>query len=203
MNIIVSGKHLEIGEALRSHIADFLRKHIKKYFSNAVDANVVIRKESANFHTHITVNDGTGTHLLINADGDDSDPYRSSEKAVKRIEKQLERYKNRIKNHRKTKYSDLSIEATKYIINDFEESTSEETEDISVDTAPTIIAEKQLTLQALSVRDAVMHMNLQNLPAMIFVNTANSKLSMIYNRKDGNIAWVDTSIDISSLGDEV
>ena len=189
MNIVISGKHLEVGESLRVHATEFLQKHIKKYFTNAVNANVTISKATDSFHTHVTVNDGTGTHFLVNGDGDDSDAYKSVDKAVKKIEKQLERYKNRIKNHKKTKLEDTVVEATKYIINDFEDDTSE-----PVEVGPTIVAEKQLRLEVLSVRDAVMHMNLQNLPAMLFINAATKKISMVYHRKDNNIAWVDTSV---------
>ena len=130
---------------------------------------------------------------MINSDASDSDAYKSVDKAIKKIEKQLEKYKARIKNHRKTKYNDLPLEAKKYIISDLED---EEINSVEEDN-PTIIAEKPIQVKVLSVRDAVMHMNLQNVPAMVFVNGSNYKLSLVYKRTDGNIAWVDTSVDMS------
>ena len=188
MHIVISGKHLEVGDSLKIHTTQFVQKHVTKYFSNAINAHVTISKEGDSFHSHITVNDGTGTHFLVNGDGIDGDAYKSVDKAVKKIEKQLERYKNRIKDHKKPKYQEVPIEATKYVINDFENENNE------LEAAPTIVAEKQLSVEILTVRDAVMHMNLQNLPAMLFINSANNKISMVYQRWDSNIAWVDTSI---------
>jgi ribosomal subunit interface protein len=195
MHIVISGKHLEVGESLRLHATQFVEKNIKKYFINAINANVTISKEGEAFHTHITVNDGTGTHFLVNGDGNNLDPYKSVDQAVKKIEKQLERYKNRIKNHKKPKYHELSVDAVKYVISDFEEDANI---DLTNEVGPTVIAEKQLKVQVLTIRDAVMHMNLQNLPAMLFINAANNKISMVYQRSDNNIAWVDTNIDIST-----
>ncbi len=192
MHIVISGKHLEVGEALKLHATQFVQKHVKKYFGHAVNTHVTISKEADSFHTHVTVNDGTGTHFLVNGDGSDGDAYKSVDKAVKKIAQQLERYKNRIKNHKKTKLKDTEIEATKYIINDFEDNVEETVQEA----APTIVAEKQLQVDILSVRDAVMHMNLRNLPAMLFINASNNKVSMVYQRPDSNIGWVDTAIAV-------
>ncbi len=197
MNIIVSGKHLEVGEALRSHAAAMLQRHVKKYFNNAVDANIMLSKQADFFHTHVTVNDGTGTHFLVNGDGDDADAYRSVDKAVRKIEIQLERYKTRIKNHRKLNFSKVPIDARKYVINDFPQEESAIDDVTSEEVGPTIIAEKQISVPILSVRDAVMYMNLQNIPAILFINSINNKLNMVYNRSDSNVAWVDTSIDFT------
>jgi ribosomal subunit interface protein len=196
MHIVISGKHLSVGESLKSHASDFLQKHIKKYFSNAVNAHVTISKNSDEFHTNVMVNDGVVSHMTVNSDAHDSDAYKCVEKAVKKVEKQLERYKNRIKNHRKTKYNDIALEARKYIINDFSDDGDLAKADDS-DYGPTVVAEKPVTLKVLSVRDAVMHMNLQSVPAMTFVNASNYKLSLVYQRADGNIAWVDTRVDMS------
>ncbi len=196
MHIVISGKHLSVGESLKSHASDFLQKHIKKYFSNAVNAHVTISKNSDEFHTNVMVNDGVVSHMTVNSEAHDSDAYKCVEKAIKKVEKQLERYKNRIKNHRKTKYNDIALEARKYIINDFSDD-EDLTKSEDSECGPTIVAEKPVTLKVLSVRDAVMHMNLQSIPAMTFVNASNYKLSLVYQRPDGNIAWVDTRVDMS------
>lgn len=192
MHIVISGKHLDLGESLKTHATQSVEKHIKKYFTNAIQAHVTISKHLESFHTNIHVNEGTGMHLTVNADSNDNDAYKSVEKAVKKIEKQLERYKSRIKNHRKTKYNDLPIDAKKYIIHDFDE----ESENLD-EQSPTVVAEKPMAVRVLSVRDAVMHMNLQHLQAMMFINSSTHKLSMVYARQDNNIAWVETVLDMS------
>jgi ribosomal subunit interface protein len=189
MHIVISGQHLEIGESLQNHAKSLLEKNIKKFVPAAIGAQVTIAKKNhSHFLTHIVLNDGTGSHLTINSDGEDFDAYKSVEIAVKKLEKQLEKYKDRIKNHHKSKYYD--IPAVKYLLEEASLNSEEAT-------APTIVSEKPMQIKVLSVKDAVMHMDLQDLPAMIFINASNYKLSLVYNRKDGNIAWVDSNLDLT------
>ena len=57
--------------------------------------------------------------------------------------------------------------------------------------APVIIAEMQTEIPVCTVSEAVMRMDLENLPALLFKNTAHGGLNMVYRRSDGNIGWVD------------
>ena len=189
MQIIVSGQHFDIGDSLRTYANEIVTKHIQKYFENAINAHVVFSKEGKEFHTAIIVNEGTGTHITIKSDAHDEDAYRSLEKAIKKMDKQLEKYKGRIKNHHKIKYSNLEVNAIDYTIAQ-DDSESEEHHDSN----PTIIAEEEVSVKVMSVRDAVMHMELGDMNALLFVNSANSKLSFVHYRKDGNISWFDTDI---------
>ena len=110
-----------------------------------------------------------------------------------KIEKQLRRYKNRIKNHKVTKESEFDlISGTKYVISPLEEEDIE-----NIEKSPTIIAEKVSGIENLSVKDAVMKMDLLNLPALLFINDASKKLNLVYYRKDGNISWIDTKVNIN------
>ena len=80
----------------------------------------------------------------------------------------------------------------KYVISPLEESDIDDNEK-----SPTIIAEKPSNVESLSVKDAVMKMDLLNLPALLFINDATKKLNLVYYRKDGNISWIDTKMDIA------
>ena len=193
MHIVVSGKHIDIGESLRNHAIDAVSKGIKKFFENAIKANVIISKKNTEFFTTIVVNEGTGTHIVVKSDAHHDDPYRSLDKAIKRMELQLEKYSKRIKKHKKEKYNNLPLEAIKYIIPNFDDEEIDE----GCEKAPTIIAESQLQILVLSVKDAVMHMDLRDVSGMLFIDAATMKLSMIYYRKDGNISWVDSGINMS------
>ncbi|CAL7963416.1 Ribosome hibernation promoting factor [Alphaproteobacteria bacterium] len=192
MQVIVSGKHLNVGEALRSYVEENVRKHIKKYFENAIHAHITISKVSSDaqcFCTRIIINEGTGTGIVIKSDAEEYDAYRSVEQAIHKMEGQLRRYKKRIKNHKKHK---LTLNAVKYTISPF---TNEETGEAQQDNyAPTIVAEQPVQVTVMSVSDAVMQMDLQNLSAYLFVNANNMHLNLVYYRRDGNIAWVDSAI---------
>lgn len=190
MQISVSGKQLDVGQSLRTHVERRLSDGVSKYFEKAIDANVVFSKQSHLFRADVLVNEGTGTGIVIKGNGTANDIYASFDQAADRIEKQLRRYKRKIKNHHKKKFNELTaeelalIEGTKYVLTEKEEEHKEED-------APLIIAEKAVKIKKLTVSEAVMEMNLQNLPALVFINKGNGGLNVVYHRVDGNISWID------------
>lgn len=190
MQIKVSGKQLRVGAALTKHVKDRLEKSIGKYFDRAIDAKVVFSKESHLSCCDIIVNEGTGNGVVIKGQGKSSDIYAAFDESADRIEKQLRRYKRRLKDHHKEKASSkLFYEGMKYIIENKEGKTETKKN-------PLIIAEKTSSVDTLSVSDAVMHMDLANLPALTFINKKTNTVSVVYHRKDGNISWVDTKIKV-------
>lgn len=108
MQISVSGKKLDVGEALREHVETRLHDGVKKYFENAIEADVVFSKEAPHyFRTDIVVNEGTGTKNIIKGDASAGDIYASFDLAADRVEKQLRRFKRKIKNHHKQKLNNI------------------------------------------------------------------------------------------------
>jgi hypothetical protein len=143
------------------------------------------------------VNEGVSNHLYYKSQGKEENIYTSFDRALERMEKQLRRYKRRLRNHHKTSVGDAtSWAATKYVIaddgQDFEETGEGENEN------PLIIAEKQTAIETLTVADAVMRMNLSNLPALLFLNKKSGNLNVVYKRVDGNISWVDAKTEAAS-----
>jgi ribosomal subunit interface protein len=190
MQITIYGKHIKIGDSLKKHIEEHLSATVKKYFKEALTAHVAIEKEAGLFKTDILVNEGVAHGELIKSNGEEHDSYRSFNVANEKIEKQLRRYKSRLK-HQKTHNLPTSelISGTKYVISPLEEKDIEDPEK-----SPAIIAEKSSSIEVLSVKDAVMKMDLLNLPALIFIKSRTDTLNVVYYRKDGNISWVDTQI---------
>jgi len=191
VQISVSGKKIDVGSSLKTHVESRLGSSVSKFFDKAIDANVVFSKESHMFRADVIVNEGTGTGIVIKSNGLAADVYTSFDMAADRIEKQLRRYKRKIKNHHKKKFSELEaegyrqFEGKKYVLSE------NEAEELPDEDAPLIIAEKPVKIEALTVSEAVMQMNLQNLPALMFINKANQALNVVYHRADGNISWID------------
>lgn len=193
MQIIVSGKQVDVGESLREHIEARLEDGISKYLDRVTSVKVVISKESHRFRADINGNTGTHSGITIKSHAENDDVYAAFDSAADKVIKQLRRYKRRITNHHKTTDTHAerdydAIAATKYIIED-----SNVDDDIEVSDAPAVIAEKDADIETLSVSDAVMKMDLADLPALLFVNSANGQINVVYRRKDGNISWVDPS----------
>ena len=193
MQISVSGKHIDVGKALAEHIETELQDTVKKYFEHAIRADVVLSKSRHTFNASITVNDGTGQHQLLKASGTGTDGYTSFDQAFMRIEKQLRRYKRKLKNHHNAKLArtveNADMIGTKYVLSGLE---TEDTGNATNDT-PLIVAEKPAQIETLSVSDAVMRMDLGELPAVMFINEKTGAMNVVYRREDGNISWIDSS----------
>ena len=185
MKITVAGKQLKVGAALKQYIDENLESSIKKYFENAISADVTFSKETHMFVTDIVVNEGTGNQIFYKSQAKEDNIFASFDKALDRMEKQLRRYKRRIKDHHKQGLKDTALTATKYVIQDDGQDVEDEEDN------PLIIAEKQTAIERLSVADAVMRMNLANLPALMFINTKTENYNVVYKREDGNISWVE------------
>ena len=196
MKTTISGKQMKIGHGLRDHIEESLAAGIKKYFENAISADVHLSKEAHLFVTDIIVNDGTGTQYPYKSQAKEENVFASFDKALDRMEKQLRRYKRRIKDHQKISMAEASaFAATKYVISDDGQDFEDEN---GTENSPLIIAEKQMQIEVLTVADAVMRMNLSNLPALMFVNKKTGNHNVVYKRLDGNISWIESTKTSSS-----
>lgn len=186
MQIIVSGKHIDVGDALKQHVEARVEASVSKYLDKVNRINVVFSKQGHAFRVDISGNIGTHSGLALQSRAEGSDPYGAFDTAADKMEKQLRRYKRQLKNHHAQK-NDESAVGTQYVI---EDSTAED-----VPENPLIIAETPANIEHLTVSDAVMRLDLGHLSALVFINSANERVNMIYRRPDGNIAWVDPNLD--------
>lgn len=187
MQITVSGKQVDVGESLRSHVETRLAEGVSKYLDRVTTVNVVISRESHLFRSDITVNPGTHSQITIKSRAESPDVYASFDAAAEKVQKQLRRYKRRLTNHHKTEKPypmGEMVTARKYVIDNRHEEEAE-------DHTPLVIAEKATQIETLTVSEAVMKMDLSDLPALLFLNSAHGRLNVVYRREDGNISWVD------------
>ena len=185
MNIQVTGKHIDIGDALRSHVSDRLASGVAKYFDRPVDSFVAFTKEGNDFRCDASVHLSSG--ISLQSSGQAAEIYSSFELAAERLEKRLRRYKSRLKDHHNANKSALpAMEASTYVIRSNDESDEE-----VADLQPVIIAEDVTKIGTLSVGEAVMQMDLQESPVVLFKNGKSGGLNVVYRRADGNIGWID------------
>jgi ribosomal subunit interface protein len=186
MQLSVKGKQLDVGEALRSHVEAQLNEITGKYFSTPLDANVTFSREAHLFRADITVHAGRG--ILLQSNGSAGEPYPAFDMAAERIASRLRRYKNRIKKHdHETGRVGEAMMAGSFVLEGDKDSEEEANDN------PVVVAEMTTPIESLTVSEAVMRLDLGDLPAMMFVNRAHGSLNMIYRRSDGNIGWVDPS----------
>jgi len=192
MQVSVSGQHLSIGLSLQEYVKERMGGSIKKYFDHAPSATVHFNKQNHDFSCDIVVNDGTGRHIVIKSNASSDDVYFAFDAALSKIEKQLRKYKSKLKDHSsKMKVSEVIPTTTKYVISPTKIDDELEDQEIDLDN-PVIVAEKATKILKLSVGQAVMKMDLEDLPALMFRNVKTDRINVVYYRKDGNISWVDS-----------
>jgi ribosomal subunit interface protein len=204
MDIRVIGSNMDVGEALTSYVEEHINRHVKKYFDKAVFADVHFTKQGDSFYTNIVVNEGVkGGGIVIKSDSSAGDVYGCFNEAMDRAAKQLRRYKRKIKNYRRQQgglknlpINEKGYDALKYIVGAvphpaLQEAEEEELPEIYQEDPLNIITEKTTEIEELSVDQAIMKMDLANLPALVFINQSNKRLNVVYHRKDGNISWID------------
>ncbi|WP_341763905.1 ribosome hibernation-promoting factor, HPF/YfiA family [Candidatus Tisiphia endosymbiont of Beris chalybata] len=189
MKISISGQHISVGNALQEYVRNRTLQITGKYLINAISANIHFSKDGFQFICDIIVNDGTSRHMLLKSNSTSDEIYSSFDIAISKLEKQLRKYKSKLKDrHDKIKISELAPEAIKYVITP---NNQHEDDNITADN-PVIIAEKSIEILNLSVSAAVMKMDLENLPALMFQNVNTNRINVVYYRRDGNISWIDS-----------
>ncbi len=190
MNINITGKHMDLGESFQNHVEARLSESISKYLDRVNQLDVVATKQGNRVRVDIHANTGTNSHVTVNSQGEADDAYAAFDTAAVKAEKQLRRYKRRLTNHHKTRQSSSevfqAISAKSYVL-----CAQDQHEELPEDDAPVIVAERQMEVETLTVSEAVMKMDLANLPALMFYNSAHGRVNLVYRRNDGNVAWVD------------
>lgn len=189
MRYKISGKQIDIGEALQTHVKTELGTVVAKYAERPTDANVVFSKSAHEFVCEATVHLSTG--LTAQAKAHATEIYAAFETCNEKMEKQLRRYKRRLKDHHRDRSEPVEIlGASSYILASDEAETESEPETLQ----PIIVAEMETEIQSLSVGEAVMQMELAGAPVLVFRNESKNGVNVVYRREDGNIGWIDPNV---------
>src|SRR6266446_4910900 len=206
MQLTMTGKQIDIGDALRRHIEASLSSILEKYFKTAIEAHVVVSKEAHLTTAEVSIHIGRG--IVVNAHAAAPEAHPAFDAAAERLAKQLRRYKRRLRDqHAKAREASASTErAMAYVLAPMAEGT--EADDTEADDtegeeaaeevtggAPAVIAEMSTELPNLTVGEAVMRMDLADAPVLLFRNRSHGELNLVYRRADGNIGWIDPELD--------
>ena len=187
MDIRVSGHQMNTGSALQEHATDRLNAISEKFFSKALSSAVTFGKAPAGaFACDIMLHVNHG--LILKSHGQAQDAHQAFEQAADRVEKQLRRYKRRLKDRHEQADHVLREEDAAYTVFDAGDPESEEAPD-----APPVIAETRTDIPEVSVADAVMLLDLRHTTALFFKNAGTGRHNMVYRRSDGSIGWVEPS----------
>jgi ribosomal subunit interface protein len=189
MDIRVAGHQVDTGDALQRHVTDRLQGIAGKYFSRAISAQATFGKgpHDNGFTCDIIAHVKQG--LVLKASNRGTEAHGAFDGAADRIETQLRRYTNRLKDRQNGEINavaeSIAYDNAGYTL--FQEPAAEEEPGDS----PLIIAETRVDVPETSVSDAVMMLDLRNTNALLFRNSGTGAFNMVYRRGDGTIGWVE------------
>ena len=182
MQITLSGNQVDIGDRLRNHVEENVLNSVNKYFPAPISCSVNFSKIKDDFIADVTVH--PAKNIILKGTGTAGDPYSAFDAANEHIATRLRRHKTKLNDHKgRTGLAEIANEAV-FSIN-------EEADEVDIDDAPLTIAELEANIPVCTVSEAVMYMDLNNEPALMFKNVATGNFNMVYRRKDGNIGWVE------------
>lgn len=186
MRYQISGKQIDIGEALQTHVKAELGEVVEKYAQRPTEAVVVFSRSAHEFVCEAVIHLATG--LTAQAKGHATEIYAAFESCREKMDKQLRRYKRRLRNHHADRSQPVEFgEGAAYIL-----APSGEPEDNDTDTLqPVVIAEMETKIPSITVGEAVMQLELAGQRLLVFRNEGHGGVNVVYRRDDGNIGWID------------
>lgn len=186
MRYQISGRQIDIGEALQTHVKAELGETVEKYAQRPTEAVVIFSRNAHELVCEATIHLSTG--LNAQAKGHATEIYAAFESCREKMDKQLRRYKRRLREHHRDRVSPVEFDGgSSYILAANEEHGDAEPESLQ----PMIIAEMETKVPTVSVGEAVMQLELAEQRMLVFRNSKHGGVNVVYRREDGNIGWID------------
>lgn len=191
MTFRVSGKNLDIGDALRERISGRIADAMAKHFHGTYSGHATVARDGFGFRTEFAVHLASG--VTLEADAMAADAYASADTAAARLEKRLRRYHRRLKDRHGGRSSTgaqpdegIAVSANTYVL------TAPEGEEEEVgDFTPVVVAESTTVLRLMPVSEAVLDLDLTGAPVIVFRNAAHGRVNIVYRRPDSHVGWID------------
>lgn len=189
MTVRVSGKSINVGDALRGRVSERTDEVLRKYFDGNYSGHITLSKDGFGFRTDCALHLDSG--VTLEAESNAADAYASADQALLQIEKRLRRYKSRLKDRSERKAHAAAaalaeLDAPSYVIE-----APVDGDEIVEEYNAVIIAESTTSLKRMSVSEAVMELDFTGAPVIVFHHGSSGRVNIIYRRPDGNVGWVD------------
>jgi ribosomal subunit interface protein len=183
----ISGRHIDIGEALQTHVTTELGDGHREIREPRDRRAVIFSRDAHEFVCEATVHLSTG--LTTSAKAHATEIYAAFDLCAAKMEKQLRRYKRRLKDHHRDRPEPVELLGGVLLYPRRVRGIGGQE---PADLQPIIIAEMETRIPSLTVGEAVMQMELAGAPVLVFRNEKKgSGVNVVYRREDGNIGWID------------
>ncbi|HEY7726680.1 MAG TPA: ribosome-associated translation inhibitor RaiA [Anaeromyxobacteraceae bacterium] len=177
MQVNITFRHLVPTEALKAHARDKV-EHVQRYVDRASEAHVVLYVENLRHHADVTLKAGP---FLVRGQGRSEDMYASIDQAADKIERQLKKHKEKLKNHK------LAVPANGWKPLDVRHDV------LAAERLPSERVVKSTTFQAkpMSLDEAILQLDLLEAGFFVFQNARDHAINVVYRRDDGNLGLIE------------
>lgn len=186
MSLRVSGKNMDVGDALRTKAEDHVDMVVGKYFDGGYDGHLVLEPEGIGYKADCMIHLDTGAVLKATASANEA--TSAYESMAGHIAKRLRRYKRKLKSHRRSQ-NGAKTDYAAYVL-----AAPTDDEELAEDFSPPVIAETTSSLRTMSVDEAVMELDLTQSDVIVFRHAGHGGMNVVYRRADGNIGWIDPAL---------
>jgi len=177
MQIAVMFRHMDVSEPVRSYVEEKLSR-VKKYIEEPIDAQVALSVEKKIRHSaEVTI---VAKGITIKGSEETNDMYAAIDAVVDKIERQLRRYKEKIKQHKPVSGRERQVEKSVVAAESIDEGSGE----------PVIVRTRSFPVKPMSVEEAVMQMDLLHKDFLVFTDSTSEDINVVYRRKDGNYGLI-------------
>lgn len=188
MQLNITFRGMDSTESLKAHVKERV-EHLEKYLDRAVESHAVLSLERYLHHADINIHAGP---YLLRGRAKTEDMYKSIDEAVDRIERQLKRYKARLRTSKYRAREEAPVTARHDVIEVTAPAEHEEhSEAEQWMQGPTVIRSEEFTVRTLRVNEAVMQMDLQGEDFLVFINAETNVANVVYRRKDGHFGLIE------------
>lgn len=189
MTLRISGKNMDIGDALRTQVEGRVAAAIAKYFDGSVTGHVTIEPEGSGYRTDCVLHLASG--VTLESSGVAQDAYGAFDQTAHRIEKRLRRHKRRLRDYTQSNGKASDMMHAGYSVIEAPVDDEQDEYDGAGEFHPVVIHESVKALHRLSVSEAVIELDLTGAPCLVFQHAGSGRANIVYRRTDGAIGWID------------
>jgi putative sigma-54 modulation protein len=189
MQVNTTFRHLEATEALKEYVREKVER-VTKYLERAGEAHVVLSLERHLQHADITIHAGP---FVLRGREKSEDMYASIDLAMDKIERQVRRYKEKLKNHHAKRFVHHQMQALNHLRVRHDVVSVPEPEKPTAEPATRVVRSNEFLARPMTVDDAVMQMDLMNNDFLVFTNADSKEMNVIYRRKDGYYGLIEAT----------
>ena len=183
MQVLITGRHMEMTDALQDYVKSKVER-VGKYLENIKEAVVILTVEKYRHSAEVTIK---ANGITINGEEETDDMYSSIDLVMEKIERQVKKYKEKIRQHKPKQ----SIKESSMVMNVFASEEPETEEKEGSPSALRLVKTKRLSIQPMNLDEAIMQMDLAGEDCFLFMNVASNSLSVIYRSKDDKLVLIE------------